>query len=265
MVRVVAVADQGLEGAFMNLTIANVSTTIDDQSFATTVDAISTQIARDFSPLWGVTAAVSGTRLNLAGGQASVNAPADAIIYVGESSADPTTGVSGVFGYHSDNYSHIPYGFVYLDVCQQYAEPWSCTLSHEVLELLADPTAALTVAGPAPAGSTDSSVYYDLEVCDPTQSDQYAINGVTVSNFVTKAYFGIVGGPTSNTNFLNLALAPFAVRPKGYVQYEDAAGVNQINGSKVDAKRLAARNILGKHRRNARRAARIRRAEKRDH
>ena len=45
-----------------------------------------------------------------------------------------------------------------------YGEVWTSTLSHEVLELLGDPTAVMTVTGLAPKGAS-GSVHYDLEVC----------------------------------------------------------------------------------------------------
>jgi hypothetical protein len=35
---------------------------------------------------------------------------------------DPTTGVDGALGDHSINHSDVPYGFVYLDICQKYGE-----------------------------------------------------------------------------------------------------------------------------------------------
>jgi len=161
-------------------------------------------------------------------------------------------------GYSQDNAdpSDTPYGFVYLDICKHYHEDWSSTLSHEVLELLADPTAVKTVTGARPHGSRSKrpSVYYDLEVCDPTQGDTYSIHGVIVSNFVTKAYFGIPGGATSATNFRQLELAPFGVRPGGYFQYEDEHGAHEIDGEKVTPERKTARKLLGPYRRNARRA-----------
>jgi hypothetical protein len=245
--------------AALNLVIANLTTTIDDDTFAAAVAAIGLQASQDFQPEWGAAANISGTRLALGGGRAAIDAATGAVVYVGESSNDPTTGTAGVFGYHSDNLGQIPYAFVYLDVCTQYNEVWTCTLSHEVLELLADPTAVLSVSGPAPAsaGAPGQTVSYGLEVCDPTQSDTYQVDDVTVSNFVTKAYFGMVGGAAA-TNHLGLPLAPFGVRPHGYVQYEDSGGPHQINGERVDARRLAARAMLAQHRRNARRAAAVR-------
>lgn len=241
----------------MILTIANISTTVDDPSFAAAVAAIGAQVSNDFAPEWGVDATLNGTRLSLQG-QAPLQSATDAIIYLGEESQDPTTGVANAYGYHFANYSHIPYGFVYLDVCAKYGEDWSCTLSHEVLELLADPTAAKMITGPDPRAGAGpgATVAYDLEVCDPTQGDTYLINGLKVSNFVMQSYFGMPGG-SPNTNFLNLALTPFGVRPGGYFQYEDGTTALQVNGSSVPAARIAARSILGHYRRNGRRAERL--------
>jgi hypothetical protein len=244
---------QGGFGGTMRLTIANISKSIPTADFRTTVRAIARQVREDFSDEWGVTATLRATALSLKG-DVPVDGKHDAIIYVGDASQDPTTGVEGALGYHSRNHGSIPYGFIYLDICAEYGELWTTTLSHEVLELLGDPTAALTVTGPAPKGHK-GSVYYDLEVCDPTQGDSYKIDGVEVSNFVGKSYFGLVGG-SGHTNFLELPLKPFGVRPKGYFQYEDKKGVHQVMGEIITEKQLAARKLMKLGRRNARRAAR---------
>ena len=244
------------KGSTLSIAMANLSTAIDDATFGAAVAAIGLQVSRDFQPEWGTAATLTATRITLDDGAANIDAASDAVIYVGDASNDPTLGMDGVFGYHARNNGKLPYAFVYLDVCAQYGEAWSCTLSHEVLEMLADPTAAITAAGPAPTGvgAPGQTVNYDLEVCDPTQSDTYVINKVAVSNFVTKAWFGLPGGSPA-TNFLKLPLNPFGSRPKGYFQYEDAAGADTINGTAVDAQRLAARASLGGHRRTARRRA----------
>jgi len=241
----------------LSIAVANLSTSIDDAAFATAVAAIGLQVSRDFQSEWGVGGALTATRITLDDGAANIDAATDAIVYVGDAANDPTLGMDGVFGYHAQNNGKLPYSFVYLDVCKQYGEAWSCTLSHEVLEMLADPTLVLTIKGPAPAGvagAAGQTVSYELEVCDPTQSDTYLINEVAVSNFVNKAWFGLPGG-SPTTNFLDLALSPFGMRPKGYFQYEDAAGAHTANGTAVDAQRLAARAILDGHRRTARRRA----------
>ena len=128
--------------------------------------------------------------------------------------------------------------------------------SHELLELLADPNVVYNIQGPAPAGASAPQVLYSLEVCDPTQGDSYLMDGtaIAVSNFVTKAYFGVDSSTgMAVTNHLKLDLKPFGVRPLGYVQYNDGIETQQVNGSSVDAGRLAARNMLGDYHRNKRR------------
>jgi hypothetical protein len=239
----------------MILTVANISTAIGSADFQAAIAAIGRQVNEDFAPEWGISANVRGTAVSLKNRKAPIQGNHDAIIYVGDSSQDPTTGVEGALGYHSANHSGIPYGFVYLDITDEFGENWTTTLSHEVLELLGDPTAAMTVSGPAPNGP-GGSVHYDLEVCDPTQGDSYDIDSIIVSNFVGKSYFELTGG-SGDTNFLKLDLAAFGVRPGGYFQYEDFRGTHQVQGERVTERMLAAKRLMKTGRRNERRRLRV--------
>lgn len=241
----------------MRVTIVNVSHSIHSSEFHAAVVAIGRQVKEDFEPAWNISAILRGVTHSLAG-KAPIEGLNDALIYLGDSSQDPTTGVEGALGYHSTNHKDIPYGFVYLDICAEYGEEWTTTLSHEVLELLGDPSATLTVSGPDPRRKT-RRVQFDLEVCDPTQGDSYVIDDIRVSNFVTPTYFAKAGGPPA-TNFLKLKLSPFGVRPGGYFQYEDSRGAHQVNGKQAEAmlaRRTAARKLMGLGRRNTRRAERL--------
>ena len=238
----------------MRLTIVNITKSIKSPQFQEVVRAVRRQVAEDFAPIWNTTAVLRGVTHKL--GPAKIDGIHDAFIYLGDSSQDPDGGVANAYGYHAANYDSIPFGFVYLDVCEKYGEDWSSTLSHEVLELLADPGAMLTVSGPNPKKQAPHTVQYDLEVCDPTQGDGYTVDDVRVSNFVTPAYFGKSGG-VPETNFLKLQLKPFGVRPGGYFQYEVGTAVHQIDGEKVTASRVEARKLLALYRRNARRQERL--------
>jgi len=230
------------------LTIVNISEQLASSQFQPAVAAIGKQVIEDFAPEWSASAYLRCMSLNLRERKAGIEGHHDALIYVGDSSQDPTTGVDGALGYHSNNHKNTPYGFVYLDVCAQLNELWTCTLSHEVLELLADPCAVFAIAGTR----NRHQVYYDLEVCDPTQGDTYQIDYVTVSNFVGKRYFGLTGG-SGKTNHLNLRLEPFGVRPNGYLQYADHRGSHQVFGEEVTEKHKAAKKLLKNARRNQRR------------
>jgi hypothetical protein len=258
----------------MKLTIANISTQITPEQLHAAVAAINRQVKEHFEPEWGKGATLTATAVKLTGKKAPIQRDTDAVIYIGDSVQDSTAGVQGALGYHSDNHKKIPYGFIYLDVCSKYKEEWTCTLSHEVLELLGDPDAALTVTGPAPKTKAKAAavkakavaakaaplksgmVYYDLEVCDPTQGDTYKIDGIVVSNFVGRSYFKLSGG-TGKTNHMGLPLTAFGVRPGGYVQYEDGNTTHQINGKKVTETHLAAKKLMIHGRRNERRRLRL--------
>jgi len=237
-----------------HITVVNLSTSIADVEFQHVLDAIGMQIMQHFAPEWQHSATLSAARINGSGEKAPVEAATDAVIYVGDQSASTKVGLGYAKGYHDKNLQGKPYGFVFLDICALYKEPWSVTLSHEVLELLADPTATISLQDPraGPMGG----LQYSLEVCDPTQGDHYLVGDVKVSNFVNRAFFCLQGG-TGTANYLQLPQAPFVPRPNGYIQYQDETGApQQIWGSGVTDQQKAARAMLGPNRRNARRAQR---------
>lgn len=242
----------------LRLMIANISSDITDLQLDKTLAAISKQISQHFEPEWKVGAVLRNKRLILDQTQASVDSAADAIVYLGDKAQDPYGGVEQVFGYHDRTHgaTRIPYGFVYQDVCAAKGEAWSVALSHEILELLADPSAVERVTGPDPrVGFQGLSVDFEKEVCDPTQGDVYPIDGIKVVNFVTKAYFGQPGG-VSRTNFLGLPLKPFGLRPGGYYQFIDDSGPQVLSLPQEAPAQEAARILMGPYRRNARRHAR---------
>jgi hypothetical protein len=240
----------------MNLTIANISSSIKQTDFEGVVKAIQTQIDNDFSPEWGGPHKLQSTSLDIANSPAPVDGETQAIIYVGESSSDPTTGIEQCLGYHFENHHDIPYGFIYLDVIQMYKQTWTVTLSHEALELLADPSADSYVPGPDPSGSNDL-VQYCREVCDPVQGDTYLVEGVAVSNFVTKKWFDLAN-TSAFTNFTKLDLDPLTARPTGYFQYYKDNTLEEKDGPEFSAMRNAGidqgRKKMSDGRRNNRRA-----------
>lgn len=243
----------------MKVTIANISESIPQEKFKAVVQAVERQCVRDFRKEWKKSGKLRAAALDLGTKPARIQGAHDAIIYVGDRSQDPRKGVQSALGYHSANHKRIPYGFVFLDIVKKSHQVWSATLSHEVLELLADPTAVETVPGPGPRKNQGTVQYY-LEVCDPTQGDTYKIDGIPVSNFVTPGYFKL---PRSkpHTNFLRLKLKPFGVRRSGYVQYVHGKRMSEVDGEILKGRLPAVKRLrrkMGVGRRNNRRAARIR-------
>jgi hypothetical protein len=91
---------------------------------------------------------------------------------------------AGALGYHELTSHGMPLGkiFAKLDLDSQCS--WTATLSHELLEMLADPWINWCAVG------TDSKIYA-LEVCDAVEADDlgYLVDGVLLSDFVTPAWF----------------------------------------------------------------------------
>ena len=99
----------------------------------------------------------------------------------------PVSALSGI-GYHfvdgADGHGlGVPHLVVFAANGQQVGVPWTMTLSHELLEALADPT------------GTELCNEYEMEICDPVQAQAYPLEDKEtlktfwVSNFVTPAWF----------------------------------------------------------------------------
>jgi hypothetical protein len=194
---------------------------VSDEEMQAVLRAINRQIREDFQPYWGM-----GATLRLEGVSASTPSterPADmrgeAVIYVWDH-VDPDAD-----GKHNANYRGVPYGFVFLDIAQQLDEPWSITLSHEALELIADPEVNLLVSGPHPRDHR-RRVFHWYEMCDAVQDEHYSIDGIQVSNFVLPLYFTSTDELGGRNDFLGRphggkTLRSFGVNPGGYVGFYD--------------------------------------------
>jgi hypothetical protein len=240
---------EGAGGWAMRISIANISKKVKTAEFSATVHAVARQVNQDFAPLWGMDADVRGIAIDRNAKPSPELTLSDVILYVGEIDDDPQK-VADAVGYHDLNNKGIPYGFVFTDVAAKIGEAWSTTLSHEVLELLADPDVNLLVVGPHPKNPKGVALR-TYEVCDPVQSDSYDIDGIKVSNFVTPLYFAQLPRPNATrTNYLNNGLDRFGVRPGGYFSYFDLSTRrwNDVFGEGAEA-RAKTKEILGMARR----------------
>jgi hypothetical protein len=88
----------------------------------------------------------------------------------------------------------------------------SASISHEVVELLADPIACYYVDGP-------DDWMYALEVADPVQDDYYNIDEVAVSNFTFPDYWNPWAKKTRlrKLDQMGKVTRPFEVRAGGYL------------------------------------------------
>src|SRR5262245_8083498 len=193
-----------------------------DAKLQQAIRAINLQISQDFQPYWSL-----GAQLRLEGRigkqphKASLpDMRGDAVIYLWD-----RMDLDDADGYHDANFKGIPFGFVFLELSEQLEEEWTVSLSHEALELIADPDVNLFAVGPHP-GDRRRHVFHWYEMCDAVQTETYEISAVKVSNFVLPLYFTRTEEEGSRNDFLGTVhdgqtLRSFGVNPGGYVGFYD--------------------------------------------
>ncbi len=209
----------------MLITVINDSDgVIDDNELLHVIRAINCQIRHDFQPYWNLTGELRlGGKRGAQGNYQDTRG--DAIVYV-ESARKPSQDVEeGIAAFHDKEDSGVPVGYVFAKPKDPH---WQLALSHEVLELIADPLVNLYVRGPHPDRSEEGRlVFLASEVCDPVQEEPYEIDGYTVSNFVLPLYFMAGGHDRGRIVFLDRKdvkpIRAFGLNPGGYIPFYDPA------------------------------------------
>jgi hypothetical protein len=206
----------------MIISLINRSKTLPDTRVQEVIRAINRQLKEDFEPYWQFGATLrlegpTGKRLRI---DSLSDMRGDAVMYLidGSNSKEAT-------GWHLANCRDIPYGFVFLGLCEQIHEDWSVTLSHEALELVGDPMCNLLVQGNHPADRR-KRVFHLFEMCDAVQAETYTIDGVSVSNFVLPSYFSLGEQAGRRNDFLGTVhdgktLQSFGMNPGAYLNIMD--------------------------------------------
>jgi hypothetical protein len=132
---------------------------------------------------------------------------------------------AGDYGWHILDDHGLPYAHVFTDPSISAGSDWisgtdaiSATVSHEALEMLADPSAA-------EYSFNGARLMWAHEVCDAVQANTYRIVArgfrVPVSNFVLPAFFNPwADGPYDHLGVLR---EPFSLAKGGYAILERAA------------------------------------------
>ena len=172
--------------------------------------AIQRQITEDFTPWWGIAGnVVAFAKLE--------DVPHDYfVIQLVGSLTQP-----GIEGFHYLDQLGEPHALVRVD-----HEHWSMAVSHECLEMIADPSGSLTRTAPPP-GQSAGAVEYLQEVCDPCQHFNYGyeLNGIAVSDFYGPDYFDAQTKAGDQYCITGKLPGPRTVLPGGYLSYRDAGGV----------------------------------------
>jgi len=155
------------------IVITNASTCLTDAQVEAVLPALQKQVSVDFKAYWELDCTLSFL-------------PKDQPLTPGwwQIVITDNPDQAGALGYHEMTSAGTPLGkiFAKLDLDNGYS--WTVTLSHELLEMLADPWINWCAIG------SDSKIYA-LEVCDAVEADElgYQIDGVLLSDFVTPAWF----------------------------------------------------------------------------
>jgi hypothetical protein len=167
-------------------------------------DALQQQVDNDFAPIWGVRADISAP------------APGD-VIPPDALPVNVIDSLAGAGGVHLDNQGN-PYA-------EAVKGPGlSISISHEVLEMLADPWGNRFVLSPdIDPAYPGRQVFYLVEVCDPCEVSSYPIGDVPVSDFVFPAFYDKNGvAPFDHCGTLTQPLP--ALVPHGcYISWIDPA------------------------------------------
>jgi hypothetical protein len=208
--------------------------------------ALQKQITRDFTPFWGLSATVDAF-------DDIADVPSDyhpVVVFgdaeelmgrlefaIGEQyAADLVDDFerARLSGLHLNAFTRQPFALV------AATDTWSVTLSHEVLEMLADPFGNRLIAAAHPLDPRQR-VKYLLEVCDPCQGMWYPVNGVPVSDFFTPRYFDPVRVDRSRYSFTGELEYPLQILEGGYLSWIDPedSGLYQLGAGDTEAVLIA--------------------------
>jgi hypothetical protein len=200
-----------------SISIIKFSPQLSDQAVQDAIRAVNRQIVEDFVPIWGNgrTLRLHAPSFNIEDPNALTEEPirGESVIYLVDEATLP-----GALGYHDLNSRAIPVGFVFvLD-----PQDWTTTLSHEVLELIIDPTVNLFAPGPDPRNPANL-VLHTYEVCDAVERISYEIDGIQVSDFLTPSYFTAGDEIGTRNDFLGVGVSSFGVTQGSHIAFFDLA------------------------------------------
>lgn len=186
------------------IAVTNASTCLTDAQVEAVLPALQKQVTDDFRTYWdvGCTLSFLSRELSLPRGWwqiALLDNPDQA----------------GVLGYHELSGQGTPLGKVFAKLDISNGTSWTVTLSHELLEMLADPWTNWCAAG------SDNKIYA-LEVADPVEADDlgYEIDGILVSDFVTPSWFEPSG--LDRVDFKQRISNPLELARGGYISILDS-------------------------------------------
>jgi hypothetical protein len=166
--------------------------------------ALQRQVTRDFGPIWDVSATV-----------AAFPTLEDVPLGYWPMIVRDDIGQEGAAGVHLDKDGQ-PFALI------TFGDSWSLTASHEMLEMLADPSAKRLVPGRSPKPD-QGRVEFLVEVCDPSEAAEfgYTVNDVLVSDFYTPRFFDPTKAEGARYSFTGALTEPRVILRGGYISWHD--------------------------------------------
>ena len=195
------------------IAISNASTCLTDAQVEAVLPALQKQVSDDFKAYWELDCTL--TFLN--NGQPLTRGWWQVVITDNPDQA-------GALGYHEMTSAGTPLGKVFAKLDIESDSSWTTTLSHELLEMLADPNINLSVM--VQTAETRGTLYA-YEVCDACEdvSFGYLIEHVLVSDFVYPSWFESFRKPHSTVfDYQKHITKSFDLLKGGYIGYFDVTG-----------------------------------------
>jgi len=208
-----------LHRGWPTVAIVNHSDNVTQARLRLAVKALQKQVDQHFFPVWGWRAKLS-IRSKVPRGLMSV------VLRNRNRSGD------GDEGYHLDQ-TGIPSATVYTHGFGGKDQEVFATLSHEVLEMIADPGVNLYASTYGTFRGRRHSAFVGVEVCDAVQFCYYEIDGIQVSDFVVPEWFETDRAPGSmKFSFRGNVDGPLKLAKDGYMDVVIRGRLSQFGGPK---------------------------------
>jgi hypothetical protein len=206
----------------------NRSQDVDEVELRRAIRAIQTQVDRDFFPAWGWRAKLVF--------QPQPMPKRAMLLTIKTKNSDSDLGYHFIQG--------VPRTEVFTrDAEGEPYEEYYSTLSHEVLEMIADPGINLYASGYYRKGRLRRNAWIPYEVCDPVEENLYEIDGFKMSDFVLPEWYEPERKARSvQFSHRNSVDRPFELAPGGYIDAVVGHTIRTVSGP--DAKRKSRRHRL---------------------
>lgn len=224
------------------IAILNESTVLEDSAFPPVVAALQKQVA-DIAGEWGADAELVFVPKG--------HKPPRGAWQLGHfDNADQ----ADALGYHDVTAQGRPLGKVFVKTTQSEGGIWTVTASHELAEMLVDPSINRVATRETRGGMR----LYALEVSDAVEDDAlgYVIDRVVVSDFVTPEWFDPYATHTRATSFRKHVRGAFTLAAGGYIGFYDVTGGSGWQQEVADARARRASRAHPGSRRERRRITR---------